>query len=291
MGLFDFLRTPNQDNEDQAINFSVPGKSSYTTDVLRVDENRSYGIYNFGITNDYPQKLIDLYDQSPTNQAVINRTALMIAGDGTEVDIVDPKDVFNIVHTIALQKHANEKQTLDQVIYKLAFDLKLHGRYAIECIWNKDHSKVVQLKAIDVAGVRIGIMEDNTVTKYYYSEDWLDRKKDVIEYAPFDKYSKSNRQLLYVQLTRAGQLYYGLPDYYASLRWIELEKEIGKHYLDSATQGFSPKLSVVFPGKPESEAVEDKIIKGLNDKYTGSMGRKIIGIFAPRPELKPEFNP
>lgn len=293
MAWYDIFRaTEAPAPQETTSNYSVAGRNPYVQDdQLSITENRSQRVYNFGIKNDYPKKLVALYDQSPTNQAVINRTALMIAGGNTELIVQDPGDMFNYVHALQLQMYPNEKQNIEQILQALAFDVKLHGRYAIECIWNEAHTKVVQLKAIDVEGVRVGVMEDGKVTKLYYCKDWNDQRAQRIEYEPFDKYGKKHRQLLHVQFMRSGHDVYGLPDYYASLKWIELEKEIGAHYLDSAQNGFSPKMSVVFPGKPESEDLEDKIMDRLNKRYTGSQGRRIIGIFAPRPEVKPEFNP
>jgi hypothetical protein len=293
MGLFDNIFRLNREEtsqKDETMNFSVPSVGYGTDSSIKITENKSESIYNFGQQNQYPRKLIDLYDNSPTNQAIINRTSLMIAGGQTEVEFISD-DVMNAVHVIALQKHPNSKQNIEQILNQVSFDLKLHGRYAIECIWNEKHDKVVQLKRVDVEGVRVGLMEDGVIKKLYYSEDWKNRKCPRIEYQPFDKYGDQNRQLFYVQMMRSGHSVYGLPDYYASMRFIELEKEIGIHYLDSAQNGFSPKMSVVFSGKPESEEIEDRIMSRLNQHYTGTLGKKIIGVFSPRPEVKPEFNP
>jgi hypothetical protein len=278
-----------EETKDEIGNFSVPRGSYHDSSELDIKENKSDHIYNFGRLNDFPRKLVDLYDTSPTNQAIVNRTALMIAGG--DIEIEGEGSVFDMVHAISLKNFANSRQNLYQVLYQIAFDLKLHGRYGIECIWNEDHSKIVQIKRVDAEGIRVGLMENGEVTSYYWSEDWKDKKAKRVKYAPFDKYGEESRQLLYFQLIRSGHEVYGLPDYYASLKWIDLESQIGAHYLDSALNGFSPKLSVVFPAKPESEEIEDRIMKRLNEKYTGSLGKKVIGIFAPRPELKPEFNP
>jgi len=295
MGLFDFLKTskgPVEDPNEHTGNYSVAGKKgSNPNNDIRIDKDTGKGIYKFGVRNDYPNELISLYDCSPTNQAVINRTALMIAGGNTELKVNDNKrNLFNMVHAVSLQRYPNNRQNLEQVLTALGFDLKLHGRYGIVTTWNNDHDKVVQLHAVDVQGVRVGYSKDGKL-EYKYCRDWADTKAEVITYEPFDRYGKKNRQLLYVQLMRSGHEVYGLPDYYASLNWIDLESQIGIHYSTTASEGFSPKLSVVFPGKPESEALEDEIMDNLNKKYTGSRGKKIIGIFSPRPELKPEFKP
>ncbi len=294
MGLFDFLKTtkgPVKDLNEYQGNYSVPGKNgSNLTDAIRIDKDTGKGIYKFGLRNDYPNTLISLYDASPTNQAVINRTALMIAGGNTELDVKDENNLFDLVQVLSLQKYTNENQNIEQVLSSLSFDLKLHGRYGIVVTWNDAHEKVVQLHAVDVQGVRVGL-DDKGKKVYRYCKDWTDTKAEIIQYEPFDKYGKKTRQLLYVQLMRSGHEVYGLPDYYASLNWIDLETKIGIHYSTTASEGFSPKLAVVFPGKPDSEDLENEIMDNLNKKYTGARGKKIIGVFSPRPELMPKFDP
>ena len=108
---------------------------------------------------------------------------------------------------------------------------------------------------------------------------------------PFSRVGEGNRQLLYFQFMRSGHLYYGLPDYYASINWIESEAGIGEAQADSIANGFSPKVAVIFPAKPESVDIEKKTMENLNKTYSGTRGKKIMGIFSPRPELKPEIMP
>jgi len=289
MGLFDFLKTTPATVEIKD-SYSVSGSGVSDVNDLRISTNKKYHIYDFGIKNNFPKTLISLYDNSPTNQAIINRTALMIAGGPTQLEILD-QDLLSVVHATQLQQFPNSKQNIEQIVNGLALDLKLHGRYAIECIWNEAHTRVVQLKHVSVDGVRVGVLEAGKVEKYWYSSDWEDAKAVRFEYQAFDKFGTESRQLLYVQTMRSGHEIYGLPDYYASMKWISLEAKIGTHYDESAENGFSPKMSVVFPAKPESEEIEDRIMDNLNRKYTGAKGRRIIGIFASRPEVKPEFNP
>lgn len=284
--------TPKETDEIDGVgNYSV-ARSVYADPIaMRIEENKGEGIYNFGRLNNYPDLLVELYDTSPTHQAVINRTALMIAGDGYDVQIKSD-DLMDRVQVMMLTEYPNEKETLSQILAKVGRDVKLHGRYAIECIWNEAHDKVVELKHVDAGGVRIGITDANGNIPYYkYSDDWTTRNSEIITYTPFGKNIPGHRQLMYVQFMRSGHLYYGLPDYYASIDWIELESQIGISHSESAKNGFSPKVAVVFPAKPESESIETKIMDNLNATYSGSKGKKIMGIFSPRPELKPEIVP
>ena len=272
-------------------NFSAYDGSVADALNMRIEVDRSRGIYTFGRRNDYPDLLVDLYDNSPTHQAVINRTALMIAGDGQEAEIRS-EELVDRVQIEMLINHPNLNESLSQILHKVGRDVKLHGRYAIECVWNEAHDKVVELKHVDAGGVRIGVLnEEGKVPFYKYSEDWNDSNYKITTYFPFDKNGAGSRQLIYVQLMRSGHLYYGLPDYYAAINWIDLESQIGVSHSESAKNGFSPKVAVIFPAKPESIEIEKKTMDNLNKTYSGSRGKKIMGIFSPRPELMPIIQP
>ena len=272
-------------------NFSAYDGSVADALNMRIEVDRSRGIYTFGRRNDYPDLLVDLYDNSPTHQAVINRTALMIAGDGQEAEIRS-EELVDRVQIEMLINHPNLNESLSQILHKVGRDVKLHGRYAIECVWNEAHDKVVELKHVDAGGVRIGVLDDEGKVPFYkYSEDWNDANYKITTYFPFDKNGEGSRQLIYVQLMRSGHLYYGLPDYYAAINWIDLESQIGVSHSESAKNGFSPKVAVIFPAKPESIEIEKKTMDNLNKTYSGSRGKKIMGIFSPRPELMPIIQP
>tara|TARA_R110002153_G_scaffold189041_4_gene341889 strand:+ start:3636 stop:4817 length:1182 start_codon:yes stop_codon:yes gene_type:complete len=291
MAWYNFTKTVIESPKEELGNYSTQG-SVYTDPLnLRIEKNQGESTYNFGRLNNYPKLLIELYDTSPTHQAIINRTSLMIAGDGASIE-KKSDDLMDMVQATMLIEFTNDKENLSQVNAKIGRDMKLHGRYAIECIWNEAHDKIVEIKHVDVAGIRVGILDENNEIPFYkYSDDWNNRTCEIITYQPLGRNNEGFRQLLYVQFMRSGHLYYGLPDYYASIDWIELESQIGISHSESAKNGFSPKVAVVFPAKPESEEIEDKIMDNLNATYSGSRGKKILGIFSPRPELKPEIIP
>ena len=291
MAWFNFGKETVEAPSPEIGNFSAYDGSVADALNMRIEVDRSRGIYTFGRRNDYPDLLVDLYDNSPTHQAVINRTALMIAGDGQEAQIRS-EELVDRVQINMLINHPNLNESLSQILHKVGRDIKLHGRYAIECVWNEAHDKVVELKHVDAGGVRIGVLnEEATVPFYKYSEDWNDSNYKITTYFPFDKNGKGSRQLIYVQLMRSGHLYYGLPDYYAAINWIDLESQIGVSHSESAKNGFSPKVAVIFPAKPESIEIEKKTMDNLNKTYSGSRGKKIMGIFSPRPELMPIIQP
>ena len=193
MGLFDFLKNNSSTDpeQDHAVNFGVGSNNGNSaSEKITIDLNTSKGIYNFGRLNDYPQTLIELYDTSPTNQAVINRTALMIAGGNTELDAKDKSNVLNLVHAIGLQKYPNQNENLESILFNVGLDAKLHGRYGFICTWNEAHDRVVKIKSADAQGIRVELDDQGNIKSLKYSKDWKDSRVNVKTYEPFDKFGE-----------------------------------------------------------------------------------------------------
>jgi hypothetical protein len=93
--------------------------------------------------NLYPQFLIDLYYNSSTHSAIINATAEMIAGEDLYVENED-ENLEAYVRLKKFLRHANGKESLHQVVKKVAFDFKLQGAYALHIIWNQERTEIVE---------------------------------------------------------------------------------------------------------------------------------------------------
>lgn len=304
MGVFKFNKakqatTPEKIQEDIDQNYSSAESAlnhirnnGNSSDSIEVDEDASLGVHTFGgLSNEGARRFVELYDTSPTHQAIVNRTAQMISGAEIDEEI-NSSELIDNVHSKMLLLHPNKHQTLKDIDDSISLDFKMHGRYAILVGWNSDHDRVVMMKSISVEGVLVGISEDGEDAPFYlHSDDWSDSSIKPTEYAPYDRFEKENEQLLYVQVLRSGHLVYGLPDYYASVKWISIEGGIGVSHEDSVRNGFSPKISITFPAKPESTKIEDDIVKNINKNYAGTLGRRILAVFAPNPSLTPLIQP
>ena len=90
--------------------------------------------------NLYPQFLIDLYYNSSTHAAICNQTSAMISGTG--ITIEDETNLDALVRLKKFINSANSKETLQEVMDKIAFDLKVQGAYALNVIWSKDRQTI-----------------------------------------------------------------------------------------------------------------------------------------------------
>jgi len=245
--------------------------------------------------NNYPQYLIDLYNNSATNSAIINATSAMIAGEDFMCE--DSKDLTQYVELKKFLAAVNGQETAHELFVKLAFDLKLQGAYAINVIWSKDKTKIAELHHIPVEQVRIGVPdEDGKVPCYYVCSDWTQyRKKEYApkHIAPFNMMDRSEgSQLLYSGLYSPAMELYHTPDYIASTNWIQIDNLTSDFHLNNITNGFSGSYFINFangvPTREERVQIERQIAK----KFTGANNAgKFVLTFSDDANSKPEIVP
>jgi hypothetical protein len=245
--------------------------------------------------NNYPQYIIDLYNNSATNSAIINATSAMIAGEDFICE--DSKDLAQYVELKKFLAAVNGQESAHELFVKLAFDLKLQGAYAINVIWSKDKTKIAELHHIPVEQVRIGVPDqDGKVPCYYLCSDWTQyRKKEYApkHIAPFNMMDRSEgSQLLYSGLYSPAMELYHTPDYVASTNWIQIDNLTSDFHLNNITNGFSGSYFINFangvPTREERVQIERQIAK----KFTGANNAgKFVLTFSDDANSKPEIVP
>ena len=245
--------------------------------------------------NNYPQYLIDLYNNSATNAAIINATSAMIAGEDFIIDESD--DLSQYVELKKFLASVNSQETAHELFVKLAFDLKLQGAYAINVIWSKDKTKIAELHHIPVEQVRIGVPdEDGKVPCYYVCSDWTQyRKKEYApkHIAPFNMMDRSEgSQLLYSGLYSPAMELYHTPDYVASTNWIQIDNLTSDYHLNNITNGFSGSYFINFANGVPTREERVQIEKQISKKFTGSNNAgKFVLTFSDDAASKPEIIP
>ncbi|QDP51737.1 MAG: putative portal protein [Prokaryotic dsDNA virus sp.] len=244
--------------------------------------------------NNYPQYLIDLYNNSATNSAIINATASMIAGDDFLVD-----DTDNLEQYVALKKFlatVNSKETAHELFVKLAFDLKLQGAYAINVIWSKDRKHIAELHHIPVEQVRVGVPDDRGVHCYFLSTDWTKYRKKEHEPKKIDAFNMMDRtsgsQLLYSGLYSPAMELYHTPDYVASTNWIQVDNLTSDYHLNNISNGFSGSYFINFANGVPTREERVQIERQITQKFTGSNNAgKFVLTFSDDANSKPEIIP
>ena len=244
--------------------------------------------------NLYPQFLIDLYYNSSTHAAIINATAEMIAGEDLVVEDEDT-DLDAFVELKKFFRHANGKETLHQVVKKLAFDFKLQGAYAIHIIWNQERTKIAEVYHVPVERVRAGIPNNlGQVDTYYISSNWAnERENPPTEIAAFNTNDRTaTSQLLYTGAYSPNMDCYHTPDYIAANNWALVDQRVAEFHLNNIENGFSGSYFISFANGVPTQEERFQIEQSLTDKFTGAKNSgKFVLTFSDDKTRTPEITP
>lgn len=237
--------------------------SSYTSPV--VSENARKGWVEYGDDNDYFNYLINRYNGSPTNNAVISGVIDMVFGKG--VDATD--SAKNPQGYLQLKKLVK-----DEELKKVINDYYMLGNGAFQVIYNKDKSKIVEVYHMPVETLRAEKCNaEGEVEAYYYAYDWSEvRSKKGVERIPsFGCGSQGDKvEILYFRPYRSGSYYYSPVDYQGALPYAELEGEIANYHINNIKNGLAPSMIVNFNNGVPPEEERDIIESQIKQKWSGS---------------------
>jgi len=267
-------------------NIRIVNLASHTTPAV-VEDNRKQWVA-YGEDNNYFQYLIDRYNGSATNNAIINGMTELIYGRGLYATDASRKP----------DEYAMMKSLFSRTcMRKITFDLKAMGQAAMQVIYNKDKTKIVQVEHFPIETLRMEKMnDDGEVTGYYYSKDWTKiRKKgfEPIRIPAFGYGEKGEGLEIYcIKPYRSGFYYYSPVDYQGGLPYAELEEEVANYHINNIKNGLSPSMLINFnngvPTEEERELIERRIIQ----KFSGSSNSgKFILAFNDNKEMAASIEP
>ena len=240
---------------------------------FKIVNNKDYVLY--GVKNDFPTILKNMMNTSSLHSAILKKKADMSAGKGFETASLEQKNFVNNV---------NGSETLNEIVYKNAYDLALYGGYCFLATWSKDKKSIARIQYIDWSKVRkvkeleddseVAIRQTEGVEFYQISSDWTQERKE--KYKPeivqgfSTQYNDVATQLVYVPMYRPGsEDVYPLPDYQACSTYIALDTEIASWHLNSVKNGFTPSMMINLVGVPSDEEMK-QFQRKLEDQYSGS---------------------
>ena len=245
--------------------------------------------------NNYPQYLVDLYNNSATHAAVINATAAMIAGE----DLL-PEEHDDLSQFVELKKFLgaiNGKETAHDIFTKVAFDLKLQGSFALNVIYSKDRSKIAEVHHIPVEQLRVGTPDENGIVRdYYISADWAQyRKKEYMprRVAAFNANDRrEGSQILYTGLYSPAMELYHTPDYVAATNWVQVDNLTSDFHLNNIANGFSGSYFINFSNGIPTQEERQQIERQITQKFTGANNAgKFVLTFSDDANSRPEIVP
>ena len=267
-------------------NIRIVNLASHTTPAVVEDNRKEWVAY--GEDNNYFQFLIDRYNGSATNNAIINGMTELIYGKGLYAT-----DASRKPDEYAMMKSLFSRQCMR----KITFDLKAMGQAAMQVIYNKDKTKIVQVEHMPIETLRMEKMnDDGEVTGYYYSKDWTKIRKKGFEPIRIPAFGYGEKgeglEIFCIKPYRSGFYYYSPVDYQGGLPYAELEEEVANYHINNIKNGLSPSMLINFnngvPTEEERELIERRIIQ----KFSGSSNSgKFILAFNDNKEMAASIEP
>ena len=250
------------------MSFRIVNFSSHTTP--KAVESPAKDWVTYGEDNNYFQYLIDRYNGSAVNNAIISSVGDQIYGEGLSATDSNRKPLdFAKMRTIFKAED----------LRRVAGDLKLLGQAAFNIVWNKGKTEILKAKHIPMQNLRPEKATEGEIKAWYYSDNWTEFRKE--RYRPkrveaFDGSRGEETQILVIKPYAAGFFYFSPVDYAGSLKWAEIDEEIATYHLTNIQNGFAPSMMVNFNNGLPTEDEQRVIERKVEQKLQGTGGKKFL---------------
>jgi len=257
-------------------NIHIVNLSKYTSPEIVEVKNKDW--VQYGEDNNYFQYLIDRYQGSTTNNAIINGMSKMIYGKGLDATDSNRKP----------DQYAQMRSLISKDCLKAAvMDRKMLGMAALQVTYDKGLVKKVTHFPMQTLRAE-KCNEDGEVEAWYYHPDWSKIKpSDQPKRIPAFGFGGGKGNELYIVSSYVtGSYYYPPVDYQGALPYAVLEEEIADYLINDTINGFSGTKVVNFNnGVPDKEK-QQQVKSDVLNKLTGSRGEKVIVAFNNNAESK-----
>lgn len=231
----------------------------------KISENARLSWVEYGDDNDFFQYLIDRYNGSPTNNAIVTGIVDMIFGKG--LDAANSSD--NPSGYLELRKLIKDEQ-----LKRAVNDFYMLGNAAFQVIYTADKSKIAEVYHFPVETLRAEkCNQEGEVEAYYYAYDWAKvRNKSQAERIPAFGYGAAGEkiEILYIRPYRSGSYYYSPVDYQGGLPYAELEEEIANYHINNIKNGLAPSMIINFNNGIPPQEEQDNIDFAIRQKWSGT---------------------
>ena len=225
-----------------------------------------------GDKNDFYKTIIDAYNGSPTNSAIIDSYSRFIYGKGlTSKDKITKAQEWAMVMSIFSKND----------VRKICKDFELFGEASIEVKYL--NNKVAKCYHIAKEKVVPEVAnEDGDIVAYYNCYDFSNTNKyKPVRYDAFGYGSGSGErsEIYVIRDYQVGQFYFANPSYVSGLSWAKFEEEFQNYCINHIQNGLSFGYIINLNGGVQGSDIEvESAIKTLKEKASGSnrAGRFIV---------------
>lgn len=236
---------------------------------VAVEDKRNDWV-NYGEANDFYQYLIDAYNKSTTNNAIINNIVKLAYGKGLKARDAKLKPEMYAKFISMFGKGC---------IKKVIKDYKILGNAAFQILYKDGKREIGRVEHIPAQLLRAGKCNDKgEITHYFYSDNWADTKKYEPKQIPAFGYGAKNElvEILFIQNYTIGAKYYGEVDYKGGLPYCKLEEEVAEYLINEVQNSFAPTTIVNFNNGVPDEEKQEIIANKVKGTLTGSRGKKVV---------------
>lgn len=228
-------------------------------------DSRTRNVYNAvlnGVNNSNYKTLKDAYDDSPTNQSIINSFVNFMYADG----------IKNVGSDLNVSLYLDEDS-----VELICLDTKLFGGFALQPIWNDSEKdrKILKFEYIPIECLAVEL--DNSkvnpkVIGYWYSYDWtLPAIHQPVQCKKFDGTYQGGVEIIVIQRVSKNR-FFPLPDYFSCINYCIAEGFLGNN--TKTHFQFENKITTVinFNGGKQgsaSEQVKKEKAEEVKRNYTG----------------------
>jgi hypothetical protein len=277
------------ENQEKAFAFEWSG-IQHKVPVMQESMTNKYVTY--GLENEYPYYLLDMYRRSAKHNAIINGKVNYICGDGWVFD--QNASILAKAQAQKFIEYVNDEETLNDLTEKLVMDLELYNGFAVAVTWAKNKT-IYSIEHISFEKVRA-----SSDFSCYYVADWytpegnrrVPNQNKIKTYYPFDEQKRSGTQLFYYRVYTPGMMTYPLPEYLGSLAWIEADVEVANFHNNNLRNNFWGGYLINFPNGIPSKEKQKDIEREIKRKWGGTdnAGRFMVN-FSDDPSRKPTLDP
>lgn len=185
-----------------------------------------------GDKNSFYQVIIDAYNGSPTNSAIIDSYSQFIYGKGlTSKDKSTKPSEWAAIISLVSKKD----------LRKICKDFEMFGEASIEV---KYVNGKIQ-RCFHVAKQRIApevANDEGDITGYYYSYDFANVNKykpERIDAFGYGEGMGERSEIYIIRDYQVGQFYYSNPSYVSGISWAKMEEEISNYSINHIQKGLS----------------------------------------------------
>jgi len=215
-----------------------------------------------GDKNSFYTYIIERYNGSPTNRAIIDSYAKLIYGKGlySKQQAVKPLQFAQVLQKLSKKDLRNICQ--DYAVFSEACYEAIYKNGKLEKIKHVPKNQILPNK----------MNADGDIDGYWYSLDFNQpRKYEPIFIPKWEAGKKNGSYIKVISSYQLGKSYFTDPDYMAGLAYAHLEEEIANFCINYISNDLSiGKIINMNSGEPQSEEVRANVKKAFKKEGQGS---------------------